>query len=123
MSLQFIKENIQKIAKETGCDDFIQTTLKWLTKRQIDPTQDEQTANKISSKRLMVVGGECVASPGFSKIEYYCPKLNKWKYWKIFPDARTSYAVAVLNNELYIVGGELKGECLKTVSIEKKVER
>lgn len=115
--LQFIEGNIQKIAKETGCDDFIQTTLKWLTKRQIDLTQGEQPADKISSTRLMVIGGESIASPGFSKIEYYCPKLNKWKYWKIFPDARTNYAVAVLNNELYIVGGELKGDCLKSVSI------
>lgn len=56
-----------------------------------------------SPYRLMVVGGE---SSRPSIIEYYCPNMKKWRYWKKLPDLRNDYAATVWDNELCICGAE-----------------
>lgn len=81
----------------------------WSTKRVY---KEPRTPN--SSLRLMVIGGEGHQA-GFSSIEYYCPRFKKWIYWKDLADGRKNFATAVMNNELYIIGGDLNGECLSSV--------
>lgn len=81
----------------------------WATKRKY-----EAPSRSRSSRRLMVIGGED-SELKYSTIEYYCPRFNKWIYWKNLPDGRKNFATVVVANELYIIGGELNGEYLRSV--------
>lgn len=101
--------------KGVDCGDLIDLVMKWSRKRQ---HADEKINNK-SSLLLMAIGGEIEGNSVYSSIEYYSPRFQKWKYWRNFPDARVHYGVAVVDNHLYIIGGELNGECLNSVRIAR----
>lgn len=94
---QFIKEHVWGYAKKTGCKAFVANILSWKIKRELDA--DIQLDTSSYEEKMMIVGG------GSSLIEYFCPKTHTWKYWNELPDSRSNFASAVVDNEMFIVGG------------------
>lgn len=106
-------QTVQRFYKEMedrDCGDVLKIVQQWTVKRVFVRKETVETTS-----RLMVIGGETKETP-FSTIEYICPRFGKWKFWHNLPDARKDYAVVVFNNYLFIIGGQLDGECLDTVS-------
>lgn len=94
----------------TDAANLLELAKKWGTKRQF-----HDLIERDNSVRLMVIGGETDEKLEYSSMEYYCPRFKKWTYGKNLTDGRKNYATTVVENELFIIGGELNGQCLNTV--------
>lgn len=101
-----------------NCGDTLDIVRAWTVKREHKPV----SKTKMSTKRLMIIGGEKSNNQPYSSIEYYCQRFGKWKHWQPLIDARKNYAVAVMRNEMYIIGGQLNDTYLDTVIYKRLID-
>lgn len=63
--------------------------------------------------KLLAIGG--VKRSENLSIERYCPRLDSWKAVETYFSYRRYFAVARLNNNIYIIGGNLNGSTTNEV--------
>lgn len=62
------------------------------------------TAGGVMNGKFYVVGGR--AGPLTDALEVYNPQTNTWSTLASMPTPRSGFAAAVVNNELWVFGGE-----------------